>query len=63
MVRNLGFEVDDDNEPALENVPAADAPVAVDGGLYEGLHWGWDGIDCWATMQGSMYNGPTFAHD
>ncbi len=63
MVRNLGFEVDNDNEHAPKNVPAADAPVAVDEGLYEGQHLGWDGIDCRATMQGSMYNDPKFAHD
>ncbi len=63
MVLNLGFEVDNANKPAPKNVPAADTPAAVDGGLYEGQHWGWDGIDCRATIQGSMYNGPTFAHN
>ena len=49
-----GFEVDDDNDPAPENIPApAEAsPVVIDGGLYEGQTWGWDGIDCRHTAGG-----------
>ncbi len=39
VVCNLGFEVDNYNKPAPKNVPAADAPTAVDGGLYEGQRW------------------------
>ena len=46
-VRAEGFEVDDDNDPAPENVPGFfDVPPVVDGGLFEGQSWGWDGIDC-----------------
>jgi len=42
-----GFEVDDDNDPAPENVPGLfEVPPVVDGGLFEGQSWGWDGIDC-----------------
>jgi hypothetical protein len=44
-VRAEGLEVDDDNDPAPENVPGLfDMPPAVvDGGLFEGQLWGWDG--------------------
>jgi len=59
----MGFEVDDDNEPAPENVPADDAPPVNGGELLEGQQWGWDGIDRRAMLQGSMYNGPTFTND
>lgn len=47
FVRGQGLEVDDDNEPAPENIPTADAPAPVDAnaGLYEGQKWGWEGID------------------
>ena len=45
-VRAEGFEVDDDNDPAPENIPGLfDVPAVVDGGLFEGQSWGWDGID------------------
>ena len=45
-VRAEGFEVDDDNDPAPENVPGLfDVPPVVNGGLFEGQSWGWDGID------------------
>ena len=50
MVRNLGFDVDDDNEPVPENIPSPDAPLPVDHGLYEGQSWGWDGRGCNATI-------------
>ena len=63
LVRDMGFEVDDDNEPAPENVPAVDAPPVNGGSLLEGQKWGWDGIDRRAMLQGSMYNGPTFTND
>ena len=63
LVRDMGFEVDDDNEPAPENVPAVDAPFVNGGSLMEGQEWGWDGIDRHAMLQGSMYNGPTFTND
>ena len=63
LVRNMGFEVDDDNEPAPENVPAGNALPVNGGALLEGQQWGWDSIDCRAMLQGSMYNGPTFTND
>ena len=58
LVRAMGFEVDDDNEPALENIPAPDAPQV---GLREGQDWGWDGFDQRASLGGAMYNNPSFA--
>ena len=63
LVRNMGFEVDDDNDPAPENVPDASAPPVNGGALLEGQEWGWDGIDRRAMLQGSMYNGPSFTND
>ena len=61
LVRAMGFEVDDDNEPAPENVPAPDAPPVEMGALREGQDWGWDGFDQRASLGGAMYNGPSFA--
>jgi hypothetical protein len=59
-VHNKGFEVDDDNHPAPENVPGLfDAPLIVDSGLFEGQSWGWDGIDHRQTAGGG-YNKPSF---
>ena len=57
-VRAEGFEVDDDNDPAPENVPGLfDVPPAVvDGDLFEGQSWGWDGIDRCQTAGGVMMN-------
>jgi hypothetical protein len=37
---NQGFDVDNDNQPAEENAPTNDAPVADDGRLYPGQRWG-----------------------
>ena len=62
-VRDMGFEVDDDNGPTPENVPAVNAPPVNGGSLLERQEWGWDGIDRRAMLQGSMYNGPTFTND
>jgi hypothetical protein len=62
LVRDMDFMVDDDNEPAPQNVPADGAPPVNGEALFEGQKWGWDGIDCQAILQGSMYNGPTFAN-
>ena len=61
----MEIEVDDNNKPAPENVPTLlNAPARVNGGdLFEGQEWGWDGIDCRAIVQGSMYNRPTFSND
>jgi hypothetical protein len=65
LVRDMGFEVNDDNEPAPTNVPTLfGAPAPVNGGdLFEGQTWGWDGIDRRAILQGSMHNGPMFANE
>ena len=40
-VRGLGFDVDDDNMPAPENIPEPNVPRPTD----YGQTWGWDGID------------------
>ena len=55
-VRAEGFEVDDDNDPAPENVPGLFdvPPVVVDSGLFEGQSWGWDGIDRRQTGGGGI---------
>ena len=45
IVENQGFDVDDDNRPAEENVPTNSGPVANDAGLYPGQKWGWNGFD------------------
>ena len=60
-VRAEGFEVDDNNDPAPKNVPGLfDVPPAVvDGGLFEGQSWGWDGIDHRQTT-GEGYDEPSF---
>ncbi len=62
LVRGQGFEVDDDNDPAPENVPTVldDTPVVND--LYEGQDWGWDGID-WRVVAGGNYNEPSFPNN
>ncbi len=44
LVQNQGLEVDDDNEPAPENIPE-NSQVLVTTNLYPGQTWGWDGID------------------
>jgi len=63
LVWNMGFEVNDDNKPAPANVPASNAPPVNGGALLEGQEWWWDGINCRAMLQGSMYNGPAFTND
>ena len=41
MVHNQGYYVDDENEPAPENVPDTTAPLTVDNaGLFDGQRWG-----------------------
>ena len=61
-VRAEGFEVDDDNDPAPENVPQLfDNPTVTDAGLYKGQTWGWNGMDR-RVMEGGNYNGPLFAN-
>ncbi len=58
-VRNERFAVDDDNEPAPENVPGLFTPPVDNAGLFEGQSWGWDGIDCRQTA-GEGYDNATF---
>ncbi len=60
MVRNQGFDVDDDGEPVPKNIPSPDAPLPVSNGLYEGQTWGWDGIDRRANNGG--YKEPSFTN-
>jgi hypothetical protein len=43
--RNQGFDVDDDNEPAVENIPTGEEPTTNNGSLKEGQSWEWDGIN------------------
>ena len=44
-VRAMGFGVDDDNDPAPENVPDPDVPVVTtEEGLHAGQEWGWSGF-------------------
>lgn len=45
LVQNQGLNVDDDNAPAPENIPTANAPAQANDGLYPGQSWGWDGTD------------------
>ena len=45
LAKNLGIDVDDDNEPAVENVPDSSQVQHDKNSLYEGQSWGWDGID------------------
>ena len=44
-IRNQGLDVDNDNEPAPENIPAPGAPSTADNGLYKGQAWGLNGLD------------------
>ena len=46
MVRAMGMDVDDDNEPVQENMPEENERVNERGnGLKEGQSWGWNGFD------------------
>ncbi len=47
LIRDMGFKIDNDNEPALENVSLLlNAPAHINRGvLFKGQEWGWDGID------------------
>ena len=62
LVRGQGFEVDDDNDPAPENVPAVDEAPPVVNDLLEGQEWGWDGIDR-RVVAGGNYNKPSFPNN
>ncbi len=46
FVRNQGLVVDDDNEPAPENVPQKQVIFV---GLFDIQRWGFDGINCKAA--------------
>ena len=61
LVRNMGFEVNDDNEPAPENVPAGDAPPVNGGHSWKGRSGG--GMALITVQQGLMYNRSTFTND
>ncbi len=62
LIRDMGFIVNDDNEPTPKSIPADGTPPVNGEALLEGQKWGWDSINCQAILQGSMYNGPTFAN-
>ncbi len=63
LVQDMGFMVNNNNKPTPENIPADGTPPVNGEALLEGQKWGWDGINCRAILQGSMYNGPTFANE
>ncbi len=53
LVRAKGSEVDDDNEPAPENISPPDMPLFMIGGdLHEGQEWGWGRMDQQAGLGG-----------
>jgi hypothetical protein len=63
LVWGQGLDVDDDNEPAPENIPQeGDATAEEDTGLYLGQRWGWDSLDPRRTsnVQDQM---PSFTHE
>jgi hypothetical protein len=61
QIRAEGFEVNDDNDPAPENIPQGNEPVKIDGNLYEGQTWGWNGVDRRVT-EGGNYDGSSFTN-
>ena len=45
MVRAMGMNVDDDNEPVAENIPTTEESTSSSvTGLKEGQSWGWNGM-------------------
>ncbi len=40
QIRAEGFKVNDDNNPAPENIPQGNVPPKMDAGLVEGQMWG-----------------------
>ena len=59
-VHAKGFEVDNKNEPAPENIPQGNMPLVTDAaGLYKGQRWGCNGMDSHVNERGN-YNGPSF---
>ena len=57
LVKNQDMEVDDDMEPAPENVPLFDNPASDT--LFEVQTWGWDGI-YFRDMVAQNQNEPSF---
>ena len=53
-IQGQGFEVDDDNDLAPENIPADGDVRPINLDLYEGQSWGWDGIDRRIMMGGGI---------
>ena len=39
-IRGMGLDVDDNNDPALENIPDQEEPTPL-----EGQEWGWEGLN------------------
>ncbi len=62
MVREQGHEVDDNKDPAPENIPVPGSESNQNASLYEGQRWGWDGIDR-RTMATPSMEPPSFADD
>lgn len=62
--RAAGLTVDDDNEPAPENIPAPNLRHELDPntGLNEGQSWGWNGI-CYRKTMTLMKEKATFHHN
>lgn len=46
-----GCDVDDDNEPALENIPSGQEVTSSAAGFKEGQSWGWGGIGCHSIIK------------
>jgi hypothetical protein len=54
--------VDEDNDPAQENIPAVNETPPVVNNLLEGQEWGWDGINQ-CVVAGGNYNEPSFPNN
>ncbi len=63
LIWDIGFMVNDDNEPAPENVPTDDTPPVNGEALLEGRSGGETALIAKQFLQGSMYNGPMFANE
>ena len=44
LMLDMGFDVDDDDAPAPENVPGPTEEDCGNDGLYDGQSWGWSGF-------------------
>jgi hypothetical protein len=54
MVEQMGFQVDDDNNPALENIPGR----TNENHDNSGLKWGWNGFDARKKNNGNCWDVP-----